>query len=64
MSLTFFQSRKFGKVCGFYLGETPVVLLTDFALIKEAFKTETLAARPSLPIMEDSRYIGTCQIGS
>lgn len=50
-----FQGRKFGKVTGFYLGDTPTVLLSDYHVIKEAFKNEALAARPSLPLLEDSR---------
>ena len=45
--------KKFGTVFGFYFGRTPAVVLADYDLVKEAFKSEHLAARPSLaPINE------------
>ena len=50
-----FEAATYGKISGFYLGNIPVVLLTDFHLIKEAFKNEALSARPSFPFIEDSR---------
>jgi len=45
--------KKFGPIFGFYFGRTPAVVLADFDLIKEAFKSDRLAARPPLaPINE------------
>jgi hypothetical protein len=46
--------KKNGKICGFYLGNQPVVVIGDYALLKEAFK-DALAARPSFPFFEDAR---------
>ena len=51
----FRKAAKYGKISGFYLGNIPVVLLSDFHQIKEAFKNDALSARPSFPFMEDSR---------
>ena len=39
---------KHGNVIGFYVGTTPMVILTDGAMIKELFKSEALAARPGI----------------
>jgi hypothetical protein len=44
----FFQVKKFGPIFGFYFGSTPAVILADHNLIKEAFKHDSLAARPDL----------------
>ena len=51
----FFQVKKYGKITGFYLGNQPVVVLGDYSLLKEAFKGDALAARPSIPFFEDAR---------
>jgi hypothetical protein len=40
--------KKFGPIFGFYFGSTPAVILADHNLIKEAFKHDSLAARPDL----------------
>jgi hypothetical protein len=45
--------KQYGKICGFFIGNDPFVIISDYALIKEAFKNESLAARPSFPILED-----------
>ena len=37
---------KYGKVFGFYIGYGKFIVLSDFALVKEAFKSEHLADRP------------------
>ncbi len=37
--------KKFGPIFGFYFGRTPAVVLADFDLIKEAFKSDSLADR-------------------
>ena len=47
--------KKHGNTIGFYLGNTPVVVLTEYEMIKEAFKNESLSARPSYPFLEDTR---------
>ena len=40
--------KEFGPVFGFYFGQTPTVVIADFEMLKEAFKSEQLAARPSI----------------
>jgi hypothetical protein len=40
--------KKHGPIIGFYFGNTPAVVLAEYNLIKEAFKNESLAARPDL----------------
>ena len=47
--------KKFGKIYGFYFGQTPSVVIADFDLIKEVFKNEKLAARPSLDPVHEVR---------
>ena len=32
-----------------------MVVLTEYEMIKEAFKSESLSARPSYPFLEDTR---------
>ena len=48
LHLDVFQVKKYGKICGFYLGPEPVVVLGDYQLIKEAFKLEALTGRPRI----------------
>jgi hypothetical protein len=40
--------KKHGPIFGFYFGSTPAVILANHDLIKEAFKSDSLAARPYL----------------
>ena len=40
--------KEFGPVFGFYFGQTPAVVIADFEMLREAFKTEQLAGRPSI----------------
>jgi hypothetical protein len=47
--------KKHGNILGLYLGNTPFIVLTEYDLIKDAFKSESLAARPSFPFLEDTR---------
>ena len=47
--------KKFGPVFGFYFGQTPAVVLADYELVKEAFKSESLASRPSLAPVNEVR---------
>jgi hypothetical protein len=46
---------KYGPIFGFYFGQTPAVVLADYDLIKEAFKSEQLAARPSIEPFQQVR---------
>ena len=46
---------KYGTIFGFYFGQTPAVVLADYDLIKEAFKSEKLAARPSIEPVQEAR---------
>ncbi len=46
---------KYGPIFGFYFGQTPAVVLADYELIKEAFKSEQLAARPSIEPVQQVR---------
>ena len=46
---------KYGTIFGFYFGQTPAVVLSDYSLIKEAFKSDKLAARPSIEPMHEIR---------
>jgi len=50
-----FQVEKYGKICGFYLGTEPMVVLGDYQLIKEAFKIDALMGRPRIRTMELAR---------
>ena len=47
--------KKYGPVFGFYFGQTPAVVIADFALLKEAFKSDNLAARPSMAPVNEVR---------
>jgi hypothetical protein len=47
--------KKYGPIFGYYFGQTPAVVLADFDMIKEAFKSEHLAARPSLEPVNEVR---------
>ncbi len=46
------QVKKHGSIIGFFLGNRPMVVLTQFDQIREAFKKESLSGRPSIPILE------------
>ena len=37
---------RYGKVCGFYIGGAKFIILSDYELVKEAFKSENLVDRP------------------
>lgn len=47
--------KKYGSVFGFYFGRTPAVVIADYDLVKEAFKSENLAARPSMAPVNEVR---------
>ncbi len=47
--------EKYGSVFGFYFGQTPAVVIADSGLIKEAYKTEQLAGRPSMEPNQEMR---------
>ena len=47
--------EKYGPVFGFYFGQTPAVVISDSGLIKEAFKSEQLAGRPSMEPNQEMR---------
>ena len=46
--------KKYGPVFGFYFGQTPAVVIADFALLKEAFKSDNLA--PDLQWLPSMRF--------
>jgi hypothetical protein len=49
------NAKKFGPIFGFYFGKTPAVVLSDFELVKEAFKSEALSFRPTAPPVNEVR---------
>lgn len=42
------QVKKHGPIVGFYFGDMPAVYLAEYHLIKEAFKMDSLSARPGI----------------
>jgi cytochrome P450 len=42
------QVQKFGSVLGYYIGTTPIVLVTDYDILKEICKLDSLSYRPSI----------------
>ena len=42
------QVEKFGSVLGYYIGTTPIVLVTDFDILKEICKLDSMSYRPSI----------------
>ena len=46
---------RYGNIVGFYVGNEPTVIITDFEVIKTLLKQDEVAARPSLKHFEDIR---------
>ncbi len=40
--------KKYGPVVGYYIGNTPTVLVSDFNVLKEICKLDSLSYRPSI----------------
>ena len=47
--------KKYGNIVGFYIGKQPTVILADFDLIRDIYKRDDVAARPSLKPFCDFR---------
>lgn len=53
-----YLARKYGKVSGLYLGPLPTIVISDVKILREAFRHESLSARPLLRPFHEFRHGG------
>ncbi len=51
-------AKKYGGVAGYFLGSQPFIVISDFEVMKEVFRTEEASARPLVPLMNEPRPTG------
>lgn len=51
----YYAAEKWGPLVGFYLGAGPAVLINDLDILKDLFKRDELAARPSVAPNDEHR---------